>query len=794
MTSKWNLDLFLHILCAYLSALGLQLFVLDMLGLSSEFSWITTSIFCAAAMSVLLLMTYRFAIILAIIAGLSIPVLFLAVFTDVLSAVYQYTSRFFAWVGPFIMSSANHNEHFELTLFITSVCIISLFCFIITCLLDSTLLLVLLTVIPIIALSILSDKELPYILLLPTVFGIILLFSLTAKTTIHKEVSEVYSRKGYLQTLTSFLPLITVGLIVSFAISYSFPAESLRSQSVTDTTNDILSALHLPLPSTSSRSSFNLGGLGYYPLHERLGGPAYVPADKVMQVTSGSDFLLRAATYDKYERIFWSSSNSLFSSRFHSNLLSDQTEDFFDMNRPDITLIPQSLYEAVMADQTVTIKNMSEHIGTTLFSADHLLDVINPKFAVYYNQSSEIFQNQTVSPGEVYSLTFAHFKTSGPDYKTNLLALESYILAHPETADSEGRMKEINDGYLSISVPESVQDYALSLTADAKTPLEKVFVIREDLLTNFTYSLDVGVPPADGDFVEYFLTTKTGYCTYFASAMTVMAKINGIPARYVEGFVVDVPDTATEDSPETVTVTGKNGHAWCEVYINGIGWIPIDATASSLPGGGSLSEGTPRGTELPSDIPAFIPPEEGYIPPHDNNSPAPVTDSSGGFLSAAAAALRLLILPLLFAVFLIAAGFLLLALRRWNKQFSLHPLDELKESKSPEEIVSYLWIRSMRHLSLLRIRIDPADTASDFSGKLRCIPVYIAGCRNDSYDFDIRHITGTYDKWIYGRHLPTDDEVAGAYSECLKLIADIRFVHKSKLSYLLHFLFKRKVK
>ncbi|MEI8200635.1 MAG: transglutaminase-like domain-containing protein [Eubacteriales bacterium] len=793
MTSKWNMDLFLHILCAYLSALGVQLFVLDMLGLTSEFSWITTSIFCAAAMSVLLLMTYRFAIVLAVMAGLTIPVLFLAVFTDVLSALYKYTSRFFVWLGPFVMGSYNHNAQFELTLFIAVVCIISLFCFIIACLLDSSLLLVLMTVIPIIALSILSDKKLPYPLLLPSVFGIILLFSLTAKTTIHKEVSEVYSQKGYLQTLTSFLPLITAGLIISFAVSYSFPAESLRSQSVTDTTNDILSALHLPLPSTSNRSSFNLGGLGYYPLHERLGGPAYVPADKVMQVTSGSDFLLRAATYDRYERIYWSSSNSLFSSRFHSNLLSDQTKDFFDMNRPDITMIPQSLYEAVMTDQTVTIKNMSDHIGTTLFSADHLLDVINPKFTVYYNQSSEIFQNQTVSPGEVYSLTFAHFKTSGPNYKNNLLALENYILAHPETADSEERMKEINDGYLSVSAPQSVQDYALSLTADAKTPLEKVFAIRENLLTDFTYSLDVSVPPADGDFVEYFLATKTGYCTYFASAMTVMAKINGIPARYVEGFVVDVPDTATEDSPETVTVTGKNGHAWCEVYISGIGWIPIDATASSLPGGGALSEGSHQGTDLPSDIPAFIPPDEGYIPPHDNNSPVPVSGSSG-FFASAAAVLRPLVLPLLFAFFLITAGFLLLALLRWNRQFRLHPLDEIKVSKSPEEIVSYLWIRSMSHLSLLRIRIDPADTASDFSVKLRNIPVYIAGCRKDTYDFNIRHITGIYDKWIYGRHLPTDDEVAGAYSECLKLIADIRFAHKSKLSYALHFLFRGKVK
>lgn len=75
------------------------------------------------------------------------------------------------------------------------------------------------------------------------------------------------------------------------------------------------------------------------------------------------------------------------------------------------------------------------------------------------------------------------------------------------------------------------------------------------------------------DFVSSFLLdTRKGYCTYFATAMTVMCRISGIPARYVEGFVAD------PDMNGRAWVTGKQGHAWTEVYLAGFGWLTFDST------------------------------------------------------------------------------------------------------------------------------------------------------------------------------------------------------------------------
>ena len=81
------------------------------------------------------------------------------------------------------------------------------------------------------------------------------------------------------------------------------------------------------------------------------------------------------------------------------------------------------------------------------------------------------------------------------------------------------------------------------------------------------------VPPDSQDFVTYFLYVgKEGYCTYYASAMTVMCRMAGLPARYVEGF------EAQPAADGFAYVTGKDAHAWTEVYFKGFGWVPFDPT------------------------------------------------------------------------------------------------------------------------------------------------------------------------------------------------------------------------
>ncbi len=121
---------------------------------------------------------------------------------------------------------------------------------------------------------------------------------------------------------------------------------------------------------------------------------------------------------------------------------------------------------------------------------------------------------------------------------------------------------------------------------DVSAPEGKAAFIRDTVDffdAEYLYTLRPGTTSSDRDFVENFLfETKKGFCTYFASAAVMIFRCAGIPARYVEGYVVPeslykAASTENEDYYEAV-VTDRYAHAWVEVYMDGIGWVVVDPT------------------------------------------------------------------------------------------------------------------------------------------------------------------------------------------------------------------------
>lgn len=97
------------------------------------------------------------------------------------------------------------------------------------------------------------------------------------------------------------------------------------------------------------------------------------------------------------------------------------------------------------------------------------------------------------------------------------------------------------------------------------------------------YYLDADKNPPDKDFVEYFLyESHEGYCVHFASAGVLAFRCFGIPARYVTGYVVSPEDFFMEEEGYTAVVTGKQAHAWTEVYLDGTGWVPVEMTPGAV--------------------------------------------------------------------------------------------------------------------------------------------------------------------------------------------------------------------
>ncbi len=119
-----------------------------------------------------------------------------------------------------------------------------------------------------------------------------------------------------------------------------------------------------------------------------------------------------------------------------------------------------------------------------------------------------------------------------------------------------------------------VRALAEEITAKAATPYEKAMAIETYLRTRYTYSLQMAVsPPADP--IAYFLfERKQGHCEYFASTMTVMLRVLGIPARVVNGFRTG----EYNDITGSYIIRGRDAHSWVEAYIPGYAWVSFDPT------------------------------------------------------------------------------------------------------------------------------------------------------------------------------------------------------------------------
>lgn len=96
---------------------------------------------------------------------------------------------------------------------------------------------------------------------------------------------------------------------------------------------------------------------------------------------------------------------------------------------------------------------------------------------------------------------------------------------------------------------------------------------------NVEYGESISSRRSESDFLKDFLTvSKRGYDVHYATTAVVMMRYFGIPARYVEGYLITPEQAAEAQSGEAFTLTEEVAHAWAEIYQDGIGWIPFEVT------------------------------------------------------------------------------------------------------------------------------------------------------------------------------------------------------------------------
>ena len=129
--------------------------------------------------------------------------------------------------------------------------------------------------------------------------------------------------------------------------------------------------------------------------------------------------------------------------------------------------------------------------------------------------------------------------------------------------------------YLQLpSLDPRVGALAQKITSGASNAYDKAASIQKYLIAYYAYTLDLSGPPTDDPLAHFLFERRAGNCEYFASAMTVMLRAVGVPARYVTGFL---PGEYNDVGGDYI-VRESDAHAWVEVYFPDYGWITFDPT------------------------------------------------------------------------------------------------------------------------------------------------------------------------------------------------------------------------
>ena len=356
------------------------------------------------------------------------------------------------------------------------------------------------------------------------------------------------------------------------------------------------------------RARYTLESDGWMPQGERrLGGRPQPSEQVIMQVETADTVYLRGTIQDTYTGAAWydgiSARRYYWSSLRYRGLRDEVTQTGYPLG-------------AELPLRHVAVRYLAAG-ASTLFVPQRLRSLeTGERMTLYFNRGSEVFITRNLQSGDAYSAEYV-----------SMLATDSGMaaLAEQHAHLDDPLYQAAVDAYTSLPghIQQEVHDIAAAVTANCTTPWQKATALRDYLRQNYAYTLDVETPPSDVDFVAWFLLAeRKGYCTYFASAMTVLCRMAGLPARYVEGYVV------RPEAGGAATVRGTNAHAWTEVYLNGLGWVTFDAT----PGWGDQDR-SGSAPPAPGELPSSPPGQQQPTPtPEAQETPAP-TDQPPAALS-----------------------------------------------------------------------------------------------------------------------------------------------------------------
>lgn len=202
--------------------------------------------------------------------------------------------------------------------------------------------------------------------------------------------------------------------------------------------------------------------------------------------------------------------------------------------------------------------------------------------------------NSIIAFPEVDPIPVAHYAVTS---KAMIIDTEG-LKAAESSLDAFAEQNVLHQFYVDVPevVPTRVYELAETVTAAAKNDYERALLLEQHLRMNYAYTNLPDTSLLTGqsqDFVDQFLfELQQGYCDYFSTAMVIMARTLGMPARWVKGYTAGIneeeqlmmnsnPYFQEQWEPSTsgtFTVRNADAHSWVEIYFEGYGWVPFEPT------------------------------------------------------------------------------------------------------------------------------------------------------------------------------------------------------------------------
>lgn len=270
----------------------------------------------------------------------------------------------------------------------------------------------------------------------------------------------------------------------------------------------------------------------------------------VMRVRASRPAFWRGGVYDVYSKSSWSDATK-------------ETEEVIGL-----PVIPSGFpFERVSEEASVEMIQtfyVEKPLPNIIFSAYRPAEIWFPLRQVELTDNLSIRASSLLEPGAVYSIV------------SRLPAPDPELLKRKEATFADLPEPFVNRyTQLPPELPERVRNLAHKIAGDETTVLGKVNAIDEWLQSNTQYLIEIPPQPPGSDAVDHFLfEDRRGFCEQIASAMALMLRSQGVPARLATGFAPGERNVFSG----YFEVRRDDAHSWVEVFFPGIGWMEFDPT------------------------------------------------------------------------------------------------------------------------------------------------------------------------------------------------------------------------